>query len=121
MFILALFLLVIIAAYLIMRSEKNKMVMSKVPSGTLFFYSMEGCPHCDTMQSVLDLLNPSIRVFKITLKSDLTLDYSDDSEEYKRLSKENVPDGYPMLVIGDTKHTGTMTEAELKKFLNISL
>ena len=121
MFILAVFLLAIIAAYLIMRNEKSKMVLSKVPSGMLFFYSMEGCPHCDTMQSVLDTLDPSITVFKITLKSDLTLDYSDDSEEYKRLSKENIPDGYPMLVTSESKHTGTMTEIELKKFLNISL
>ena len=120
MFILAVFLLAAIVAYLIIKSETNKMKISKVPDGTLFFYSMEGCPHCVTMENVLKTLNPDINVFKIILKSDLTIDYSQNSESYKKLSKEIIPDGYPMLVIGESKHTGTITEEKLKNFLNIS-
>lgn len=121
MFILVVFLLAAIVAYLIIKSETSKMKISKVPDGTLFFYSMEGCPHCDTMENVLKTLNLDINIFKINLKSDLTREYSGDSEEYKRLSQEINVDAYPTLIIGKSRHTGTMTQEELKKFLNVSL
>lgn len=120
MFILIVFLLAAISAYLIMKTQKrnDKLV---IPKGVLFFYSMDDCMHCDAMQSTITNANIDISVFKINLKEDLTREYSDDSEEYKRLSQEITVDAYPTLIIGKSRHVGTMTQEELKNFLNVSL
>lgn len=120
MFILVVFLLTAISAYLIMKTEKRNDKLD-IPKDVLFFYSMDGCMHCDTMQSTITSANLDINIFKINLKSDLTREYSGDSEEYKRLSQEINVDAYPTLIIGKSRHTGTMTQEELKKFLNVSL
>ena len=119
MFLILIFLFALIAAYIINKTSKSKMKLSNIPENVLFFYSMDNCPYCEIMENLLENIN--IEIFKINLKTDFSIEYSTDNTEYKRLSKEISLDGYPTLVFNNSVKVGSMSEEELKKFLNINL
>lgn len=112
---LIIILIITIIIYLIYPIKNN------VPNGVLFFYSMEDCPHCLIMEQELknqdDKLS-KIKVFKITLKKDGSLEYSHDSEVLKKLSLKNKVSGYPTFMYKDKIHVGSLETHELLNLIN---
>ncbi len=93
---------------------------TKIPDGVLFFYSMEECPYCVLMENELHLLNDElskIKIFKITLKKDSSVEYSEDLKDLKSLSLKNKVESYPTLMYLDRVNVGFMKKEELLNFI----
>jgi hypothetical protein len=115
-------LLLIISLLLILYlfSKNREQNTIKIPDNTLFFYSMENCPHCILMEyqfMILEKELSNIKIFKITLKKDGSLEYSTDSEELKQASLQNKVDSYPTFMFSNRVHLGSMERDELLNFI----
>lgn len=113
-----LLIIILILFILFLKYIRNPSVL-EFPDGILFFYSMENCPHCILMDHQLELLQEEfndIKVFKITLKSDSSLEYSEDSENLKNYSKRKVVTAYPTFIFRNKIHLGSMNKDELLNF-----
>jgi|TARA_B110000208_G_scaffold116922_1_gene143250 hypothetical protein len=111
---MSLFLIV----YLFFKKRDKNIV--KIPSNTLFFYSMENCPHCLLMEYQFMFLEKELsnmEIFKITLKKDGSVEYSNDSEELKQVSLKNKIDAYPTFMFSNKVHLGSMERDELLNFI----
>lgn len=113
-------LLIILIVLVLIYTGMNKV---NVPEGVLLFYSMEDCPHCLLMEQQLKIQEDKlskIKVFKITLKKDGLIEYSEESEDLKKLSLslENKVNGYPTFMYKDKVHIGSMDTDELLNLIN---
>lgn len=115
-----LFLIIYLLLILYLFFKKREQKIIKIPDDTLFFYSMENCPHCLLMEYQFMLLEKemaNVKIFKITLKKDGSVEYSNDSEELKQASLKNKVDGYPTFMFSNKIHLGSMERDELLNFI----
>lgn len=116
--LLFLIISVVLIIYLVFKKHEQKII--KIPNDTLFFYSMENCPHCLLMEYQFMLLEKemsNVKIFKITLKKDGSVEYSNDSEELKQASLQNKVDAYPTFMFSNKVHLGSMERDEVLNFI----
>ena len=116
--LLFLIMSLLLIVYLFFKKRDKNIV--KIPNNTLFFYSMENCPHCLLMEYQFMFLEKELsnmEIFKITLKKDGSLEYSNDSEELKQASLQNKIDAYPTFMFSNRVHLGSMERDELLNFI----
>lgn len=114
------FLIMALLLFFYLFFKKRDKNIVKIPNNVLFFYSMENCPHCLLMEYQLAFLEKELsnmEIFKITLKKDGSVEYSNDSEELKQVSLQNKIDAYPTFMFSNKVHLGSMERDELLNFI----